>query len=51
MIKRISTFARQDLEEMTGDKIYLTLWVRVKENWRDDMNMLTELGYTKDDYS
>lgn len=50
MIKKISTFARQDLEEMTGDKIYLTLWVRVKENWRDDMGMLTELGYTKDDY-
>ena len=49
MIKRISTYARQDLEEMTGDKIFLTLWVRVKEDWRDDIGLLNNLGYNKRD--
>ena len=49
MIKRISTYARQDLEEMTGDKIYMTLWVRVKEDWRDDLSLLNNLGYNKRD--
>lgn len=49
MIKRISTYARQDLEEMTGDKIFMTLWVRVKEDWRDDLSLLNNLGYNKRD--
>lgn len=49
MIKRISTYARQDLEEMTGDKIFMTLWVRVKEDWRDDLGLLNNLGYNKKD--
>lgn len=49
MIKRISTYARQDLEDMTGDKIYLTLWVKVKEDWRDDLVLLNNLGYNKKD--
>lgn len=49
MIKRISTYARQDLEEMTGDKIFMTLWVRVKEDWRDDIGLLNNLGYNKRD--
>ncbi len=49
MIKKISTYARQDLEEMTGDKIFMTLWVRVKEDWRDDLTLLNNLGYNKRD--
>lgn len=49
MIKRISTYARQDLEEMTGDKIFMTIWVRVKEDWRDDIGLLNNLGYNKRD--
>ena len=49
MIKKISTYARQDLEEMTGDKIFITLWVRVKEDWRDDLSLLYNLGYNKKD--
>ena len=49
MIKKISTYARQDLEEMTGDKIFMTLWVRVKEDWRDDLSLLNNLGYNKKD--
>lgn len=47
MIKKISTFSRQDLEEITGSKIFLTLWVRVKEAWRDNPLVLDNLGYNK----
>ena len=47
MIKKISEYARQDLEAMTGDKILLTLWVRVKKDWRDDDIILSNLGYDK----
>ena len=39
----------KDLEEMTGDKIFMTLWVRVKEDWRDDLTLLNNLGYNKRD--
>lgn len=49
MLKQIATEARIDIEEMCGEKVFLTLWVRVKENWRDDSNMLMELGYNKKD--
>lgn len=47
MIKKIGTYARQDLEEMTGEKIFLTLFVRVKEDWRESDSMLKDLGYNK----
>jgi len=45
MLKRIGTAARKDLEEMTGDKVYLKLFVRVEENWRDSVRVMKELGY------
>lgn len=47
MIKKIATYARIDLEEITGAKIFLTLWVRVKEEWRNDQLVLLDLGYVK----
>ncbi len=47
MIKKIATYARQDLERIIGSKVFITLWVRVKENWRDDQLVLNDLGYTK----
>lgn len=50
MIKKISTFAREDLEEITGEKIFLTVWVRVEKDWRDRDNILEKLGYNKSDY-
>ena len=49
MIKKISEYAREDLEKMTGEKILLTLWVRVKKDWRDDDVMLNDLGYDKNE--
>ena len=44
MIKRIGTEARQDLESILGAKVFLDLHVRVKSEWREDDNVLNEIG-------
>lgn len=49
-VKKIATYARQDIEAMTGGKVFLTLWVRVKDEWRDNPTVLSELGYDKNNY-
>ena len=46
MLKEIGSLARQEIETMTGKKIYLELRVKVQKNWRDDPQMLKVLGYT-----
>lgn len=51
MIKKIATYARQDLEEIAGTKIYLTLFVRVKDDWREDESVMRSIGYNKKDLS
>ncbi|MBO4554832.1 MAG: GTPase Era [Clostridia bacterium] len=45
MLKQIATKARKDLEEMIGTQVFLTLYVRVKNEWRDNDFTLKELGY------
>ena len=45
MLKRIGTYAREDMERFFDVKVYLELWVKVKENWRDNPRNLSELGY------
>lgn len=40
MLKRIGTYAREDLEKMLGDKVNLKLWVKVKEDWINDLKMV-----------
>jgi len=45
MLKKIGTYAREDLEKFFGVKIFLDLWVKIKENWRDNQNRLNEFGY------
>ncbi|MFW5780161.1 MAG: KH domain-containing protein, partial [Bacillota bacterium] len=45
MIKKIGTYARQDIEKMTGHKVFLKLFVKVKEDWRGNDYVLKELGY------
>lgn len=45
MIKKISTQSRQDIEELVGSKVFLNLYVRVKEDWRDSDFLLNQLGY------
>jgi GTP-binding protein Era len=44
-IKEVSSFARQDMEKFLGGKVFLTTYVKVKEDWRDRPNMLREYGY------
>ncbi len=45
MLKKISTMARQDCEKFMGTKVYLTTWVKVKENWRDSDFLVKNFGY------
>lgn len=44
-LKGIGKSARMDIEALLGAKVFLELWVRVKENWRDSDIMLSNLGY------
>ncbi len=45
MLKKIGTASRKDIERLTGYKINLKLWVKVKEDWRNSPGMLKELGF------
>ena len=45
-LKRVGSYARADLEAIFGTKVYLDLWVKVKENWRDSQRGITDFGYT-----
>ena len=45
MLKRIGTYAREDLEAFFGTKVFLNLWVKVKENWRDNEFNLNNFGF------
>ena len=45
MLKKISTLARHDMEKFMGTKVYLETWVKVKENWRDNVNYVRNFGY------
>lgn len=45
MLKKISTYARESIEEFLGKKVNLRLWVKVKKDWRDSSFVLKELGY------
>ena len=45
MLKQIGTQARQEMERLFGVKVYLQLWVKVKEKWSDDERALRSLGY------
>ena len=44
-LKRISTMARRDMEQMFGGKVYLRAWVKVKARWSENERLLRELGY------
>ncbi|HHX49155.1 MAG TPA: GTPase Era [Clostridiales bacterium] len=48
-IKKIGTYARQDLEEILGQKVFLKLFVKVREDWRDSRNFLRDFGYNSKD--
>lgn len=44
-LKKIGSYAREELERIFGTKVYLNLWVKVKENWRDSANLVGNFGY------
>ncbi|MBQ2118867.1 MAG: GTPase Era, partial [Clostridia bacterium] len=48
MLKEIGSAAREDLEGFFGCKVFLDLWVKVKENWRDSPRLIQNFGYRKD---
>ncbi len=48
-LKKAATYAREDIEAMTGKKVFLDLWVKVKENWRDSELNMSRLGFKKED--
>ena len=47
MLKKISTQARNDCEKFMGTKVFLTTWVKVKENWRDSDFLVRNFGYSE----
>ncbi len=47
MLKKISTMAREDCERFMGTRVYLTTWVKVKENWRDSDFLVRNFGYSE----
>ncbi|MGH7231857.1 MAG: GTPase Era [Nitrospiraceae bacterium] len=44
-LKAIGTYARIEMERLFGMKVFLQLWVKVREAWREDKQVLTALGY------
>lgn len=44
-IKEVSSFARQDMEKFLGAKVFLTTYIKVKEDWRDKQGLMREYGY------
>ena len=44
-IKEVSSFARQDMEKFLDAKVFLTTYVKVKEDWREKENLMREYGY------
>ena len=44
-IKEVSSFARKDMEKFLGAKVFLTTYVKVKEDWRDRPGLVRDYGY------
>jgi GTP-binding protein Era len=44
-LKTVGTEARLEMERLFGMKVFLQLWVKVREAWREDERVLLELGY------
>lgn len=46
-LKEVSSFARKDMEKFLGAKVFLTTYVKVKEDWRDRPSLMSGFGYGK----
>ncbi len=49
LIKKIGSYARQDIEKMLDSKVFLDLYVRVKENWRDSNFNISDFGFKEEE--
>ncbi len=47
-LKTVGSYAREDLEKFFGIKVFLDLWVKVKEKWRDNLSVLNNFGYREE---
>ena len=48
-LKEVNQFARESMEKFLGRKVFLTTYVKVKDNWRDDPRLLKEYGYGEEE--
>ena len=48
MLRQIGQLAREDLEKQLEEKVYLELWVKVKEGWRNNIYQMRNFGYESD---
>jgi len=46
LLKKIGSLARADIERLTDNRVYLQLWVKIREDWADDENSLAAFGYS-----
>lgn len=47
-LKKIGSYAREDMEAFFDIKVYLNIWVKVKENWRDSQSVISNFGFKLD---
>ena len=45
VLRRIGTAARREMEKLTGARVHLSLWVKVRKNWSRDPRSLREFGF------
>lgn len=50
MLKKISTFARQDMERFFDCKVFLQVWIKVKEDWRNRAQLLHNFGFDESNF-
>lgn len=50
MLKKISTFARQDVERFFDCKVFLQVWIKVKEDWRNRAQLLQNFGFDESNF-
>ena len=50
MLKKISSFARQDMENFFDCKVYLQTWIKVKEDWRNSVQLMRNFGFDENDF-
>ncbi len=51
MLKKISSYARQDMENFFDCKVYLQTWIKVKEDWRNSLQLMRNFGFDENDFN